>query len=59
MLRHSGIFASPDYSRSVTCCAYHVACKQVVFHSLKSTMFWQVDDHALRKLRDVPRCWRI
>ena len=43
-----------DYSRSVTCCAYHVACKQVVFHPLKGTMFWQVDDHAIRKLMDVP-----
>ena len=45
---------SPDYSRSVTCCAYRVACKQVVFHRLKGTMFWQVDDHAIRKLMDVP-----
>ena len=45
---------SPDYSRSATCNAYHVACKQVVFHPLKGTMFCQVDDHAIRKLMDVP-----
>ena len=50
----SAAVASPDYLRSVTCCAYHVACEQVVFHPLKGTMSWQVDDHAIRKLMDVP-----
>ena len=50
----SDIEASPDYSRSVTSSAYRVGKKQVVFHPLRGTMFWQVDDHALRKLRDVP-----
>ena len=50
----SSFKSSPDYSRSAAYSPYHVACKQVVFHPLRGTVFSQVDDHAIRKLMDVP-----
>ena len=31
-----------------------VGSKKVVSYPLGSTAFWQVDDHALHKFRDVP-----